>query len=910
MGQAHYRISVCFLFFMACNVSFTNAQQLKTIDFRTFVRESEIKGEMSFYYTTAQLDTVKIRYRTEDDILDAFKEAFLTLDYHLSVDSITRRVFITQSTPILTDVAFYRKALRTPTSEGDTTRMISSRHVSSNEFVRIGNPDSIDGQNRFLLRGITVDQNTQKPVEFARVYVGEGLVDSALTTPEGQFELSVSPGRNTITVRSFGKAPFSCQIMAYADVELTLLLTDQENVLDEVIVNSEALYTERPQLGVEKLTIQTIKQIPTVFGEADVTRVLLTLPGVQTVGEAANGFNVRGGATDQNLVLLDRATIFNSSHLFGFFSAFNPDVIAEAELYKSSIPAKYGGRIASVLEVKEREPNRQKFSGSGGIGPLTGRLTLEGPLDPQTSLLLAGRTTYSDWLLNLIPEDQYNNGSARFYDANFILKHHFNDRWNISASGYLSNDHFAFSGDTTYGYRNQHANLNLFGSMNDQLEVDFSIGYDGYAYEIQGEEQEGANHYQLDYNLQQFFFRNDFRWRTSQKHVISFGLNSILYQLKPGALRPSSETSLVQADALQMEKGLETALYIGDEWNITERLTMDLGLRYVMFNNIGSQTVNLYAEGLPISTSNIIGSTSYQNGEFYNTYHAPEFRLAMQQLLSESSSVKLGFNNVRQYIHMLSNTTAITPADSWKLSDQFIKPLNGYQASLGFYKNYNNNTLETSIEVYGKKMYNILDYKSGATLTMNHAIEADVVPTEGRAYGVELMLKKQRGRLNGWVGYTYARAEQRTHSENTIDQINDGRYYPANFDKPHDFTLVGNYKFSQRYSISWNVTYSTGRPITLPLARFEYGGSQRVLYADRNSYRIPDYFRTDLSFNLEGNHKIRKLAHSSWSVGVYNLTGRENPFSVYYTLENGQINGYQLSVFARPIPFVNYNFRF
>ena len=335
-----------------------------------------------------------------------------------------------------------------------------------------------------------------------------------------------------------------------------------------------------------------------------------------------------------------------------------------------------------------------------------------------------------------------------------------------------------------------------------------------------------------------------------------------------------------------------------------------MGIRYSMYNYLGPKSVNEYAPGMPLSESSFTGTQQYGSGDFIQTYHGPEFRLSARYLLDPSSSLKASYNSLRQYIHMLSNTTAITPTDSWKLSDAHIRPQLGDQFSLGYYKNLASDVIETSVEVYYKRMSDYLDYKSGAQLFMNDRIEADVIGTRARAYGAEFLVKKVSGRLNGWVSYTYSRVEQRTEGVDEADLINNGDYYPSNHDKPHDITLVGNYRFSHRFSVSLNSTYSTGRPITLPTARYYYAGSERVYYSERNAYRIPDFFRMDISFNIEGNHKVRKLAHSSWTVGVYNVTGRRNPFSVYYTSEGGQLNGYRLSVFGHQIPFVTYNFRF
>jgi hypothetical protein len=358
------------------------------------------------------------------------------------------------------------------------------------------------------------------------------------------------------------------------------------------------------------------------------------------------------------------------------------------------------------------------------------------------------------------------------------------------------------------------------------------------------------------------------------------------------------------------EQGLESAAYITDHITLTDNISLDAGLRWSMFNYLGERTVNYYQPGLSRTDANLVESKTYGRGQFINNYNGPEIRLGARFALGANASVKTSYNTTRQYIHMLSNTTAIAPTDVWKLSDPNIKPQRGEQISLGFYKNLKSNTIETSVEVYYKKLHDYLDYKSGASLVLNHKLEQDVINTKGRAYGVELMIKKLTGKLNGWISYTYSRTELKVDDPTTTETVNKGGFYPSNYDKPHDVTMISNYRFSHRVSFSLNATYSTGRPITLPIGRYYYAGSERTLYSDRNAYRIPDYFRTDLSINIEGNHKVHQKTHNSWTIGVYNLTARRNAYSVYFVSENGRVNGYKLSIFGSAIPFVNFNIRF
>jgi len=399
-------------------------------------------------------------------------------------------------------------------------------------------------------------------------------------------------------------------------------------------------------------------------------------------------------------------------------------------------------------------------------------------------------------------------------------------------------------------------------------------------------------------------------YRKSDRHILKFGLHAIDYQLNPGTNSPFGAESIVIQKDLEDEQAREVSIYIGDEFLVNDRFSVSYGGRYMFYQLYGPLTVNQYVPGAPITESNVIGEETFAKGENVKTYHGPEFRISGRYNLSNQSSVKFGFNTMRQNLHLLSNTSAIAPTDSWKLSDSYIKPQTGGQASLGYYRNLAQNRLEFSTEVYYRYMNNLLDYRSGASIILNESIEQDVLNSIGKAYGVELLLKKNTGALKGSFAYTYSRSFLKTSDEPSIEKINKGDFYSSNFDQPHHVVLVANYELSKRVNASINGNYSTGRPVTLPISKFEYAGSERVYFSERNAYRIPDYFRIDASINLEGNHKVNKLAHSSWSLGVYNVLGRSNPYSVYYTPVEGQLRGYQLSIFARPIPFITYNFKF
>lgn len=899
-----------------------NNIQLIDVDFKQagitqITADLQSKTGYHFYYDPAQFDSLKVTLqlsqKTLNDVLD---KIFKNSAYHYVVSG-QHEVVLTKGYEITTTLpgGFFSDRPGNATKPAtvtdynyDATEKKAPASTSENKTYAIGIPGSIKPGNA-TLAGYVRNIKSGEAVVGASIYV-PSIKSGIVTNQFGYYSLSLPRGRQTLVIKGMGMRDTRRQIILYSNGELNVEMQEQIISLKEVQISSEKVANIRSvEMGVAKLDIKSIKQIPTVFGEADVLRAVLTLPGVQSVGEASTGFNVRGGSADQNLILLNDATIYNPSHFFGFFSAFDPDLIQDVQLYKSSIPEKFGGRLSSVLDITEREGNKKKFTGSAGIGLITSRFSIEGPLDSnKTSFILGARTTYAEWLLKALPS-AYSNSSASFYDVNFNLSHQIDNKNNLYLTTYISNDGFRLNSDTDYSYGNRNAALKWKHNFSNKLYSVIGGGYDYYQYSITSSANK-VDAYRFDYNLSQINFKTNFTYYLNLKHTIDFGLSSIRYKINPGSELPYNSSSQVAPQIVPAEQALESALYLGDNYEITPSLSVSVGLRYSVYNYLGPHTVNYYQAGVPKTTNSLITSTTYGSGSFINTYNGPEIRASARYSLSEDFSVKAAYNTLQQYIHLLSNTTAISPTDIWKLSDPNIKPQHGDQVSLGLYKNFKSNTIETSIEGYYKNLTNYLDYKSGATLVLNQHIETDVLPTKGKAYGVEFLIKKTTGQLNGWLSYTYSRTFLQQNNPSVGPLINGGASYPANYDKPNSFNFIGNYRFTHRYSVSLNTVYSTGRPITYPVATYYYDGSERVLYSNRNQYRIPDYFRTDLSVNVEGNHKVHQFFHSSWTVGVYNLTGRNNAYSTYFTEQGGVINGYKLSIFANPIPFINYNIRF
>lgn len=886
----------------------------RNLDFRQFVSEIEAQTDYRLYFNPAQLDSIHITIRSDGQAVSSLLDSvFKNTGYNYAIHGY--RVFISKDRQIHTDlpVGFFDQS--TVMQENYDPAMFDfmdaadKKYASDEEKLYEVGSRSRRTKGKANVTGSVRNIETGEPVVGAVILYEESNT-AAVSDPFGRYSIALPPGPGKLKVTFVGMRPAIRSVVVFSDGKLDIELKEDVTPLKEVVVESDrGANLSGMQMGLEKLDIKTMKQMPLALGEVDVMKVVLTLPGVQSVGENSTGINVRGGATSQNLILFNDASIYNPSHLFGFFSAFNPDVIKSVELYKGGVPAEYGGRLASVLEVSSREGNKKKFSGSGGIGPITGRLTLEGPIiNEKMSFLVGGRSTYSDWLLSLVPDKGINKSKGSFYDFNVHVSDEIDEKNSLFLSAYFSNDDFKLGNDTLYQYRTASTTLKWKHIFKNKLYGIFTTGFNRYGFNVSNDKNP-FNAFEFKYTIDQLNAKADFSYFYNARHTFSFGVSSIHYKLAPGTLSPIGNSSLIMPDILHNESGIESAFYAGDQFEVTPKLSLYIGIRHSVYNYLGPRNVSRYVDGLPKNEDTLIDTVHHGSG-IINSYQGPEYRLSARYLLPGNASFKISLQRMRQYIHMMSNTAAMSPTDIWKLSDPHIRPEIGDQVTVGFYKNFKNNIIEASVEGYYKTMQNFLDYKGGTVLLLNHNLETDVISTTGNAYGVEFMVRKVAGKLNGWISYTYSRSFLQTESKTGTETINQGKMYPSNFDKPHDVTCISNYKFSRRFSLSLNYTYSTGRPITLPLAKYEYNGTERLLYSERNQYRIPDYYRMDFSMNIEGNHKIRKLAHSSWSISVYNLLGRKNAYSVYFITEESEIKSYKLSIFGSPIPTLTYNFKF
>ena len=809
-------------------------------------------------------------------------EVFAQLREHrYSVNMMDGRYFIYRGQDMVTDLPAGYFAPQAAPAEKIAMEEETVVTGFENKIYEIGEPTA-RRSGKATVRGIVRDASTGEALAGVAVYDEKGAF--AQTDAFGAYKIILPIGDNILKFSGFSMEDKQYHLRVYDDGAIDVMMKEQVVALAGAVVTAESMRQHRStRMGIETVRISAIKNVPVTFGESDALKVVMTLPGVKSVGEISSGFNVRGGSTDQNLILFNNGTIYNPTHMFGLLSAFNSDVISDVELYKSSVPVEYGGRISSVLEVRSRDGNSKKVTGSLGLGLLTSRAHLEGPLGSEnTTFILGARTTYSDWMLSLLPKNSaYSDGNAHFHDINAGISQRIGRNHSLHAYAYYSYDRFAFSGDTTYRYADLNVSLKWRAQFSDRTSAVTVAGYDDYDYQTE-ESGNAASAFTLASGIRQFFARTTFKTLLSDRHTITYGAGTVRYDLQPGACTPFGDSSLVAPRFLTRERAWESAAYFSDEWKATDALSLEAGIRY----------------------SNYISLTGGRK-----MYHAPEFRLSGKYSLGETTTIKAGFNTMHQYIHKISNSINISPNDTWKLSDASVRPQSGWQAAAGWYSTVAGGQVDLSAEIYYKHVRDFVDFRSGAVLEMNDNLAAELVPTYGRSYGIELMARKNLGQLNGWVSYTYSRAMQREMEDRGVETINGGRWYNASYDKPHDFKLVANYKFTHRYSVSANLDYSTGRPVTIPVGKYYYGGSYRLLYSDRNSYRIPDYFRLDLAMIIEPGHNLKQFAHMSVTFGVYNVTGRRNAYSVFYRTEGDTVQSYMMSVFATPIPYINLNLK-
>jgi hypothetical protein len=786
---------------------------------------------------------------------------------------------------------------------------IQNQQMAENTSVEIGNPAEKNKPGNVVIFGYITNKETKEPVTGATVFV-QKLSTGTISNDYGYYTLTIPRGIHLLQFSFIGMREKKITLRLNGTGELNIEMNSIMIPLKETVISAQRSVTmQRFEVGAEKISLTAFRLSPTSLGEPDIIKNVLLIPGVQSVGEGSAGFNVRGGSADQNLILLYGAPVYNSSHFFGFFSAVNSDVIKDVTLYKGGIPSRYGGRISSVLDIGTQEGNRKEFSGSAGISPVTTHLKIEGPIIKDTlTYILAARTTYSNWIFNLIRDPSLHNSRASFYDLNGKLYYDINKNNKIDFSAYYSHDNFRFNTDTIYAYSNSIFALKWRHFFSSRFLSSLSVNNSAYNYDISSRNI-AEEAFVLSHKINSIGIKADFNWFLV-KNEINFGLELTKYSVNPGSYLPGSDSSLVIPRRIEKEQAWEGALYVDDKFTLTKFLSANFGIRLSSFYSSGPQMVMIYDPGYSKSNSTIIDTLNFRSGAIIRSYAGPEARISLNFRLSDKNSFKINYNRTRQYLHLLSNSTSISPTDTWKLCDYYLKPQIGDQVAIGFYEMLFKYNLEASAELYYKVIRNMIDFKGGTNIIMDDNIDQDIVNMKGKAYGLELVLKKTEGKIRYSIGYTYSRAFIKSTGTLKEEIINDGKWFPANFDKPNNLILTFNYIFSRKYSFSADYTWSTGRPITYPVATYQIFDNVLVHYSDRNQYRLPYYSRLDLSMRIGGSLRSHRIAHPFWTFSVYNLLGRQNVYSIYFKKVEDIYKGYKLSVFGRAIPTVTFSFDF
>ncbi len=781
-------------------------------------------------------------------------------------------------------------------------------------------------QGRVTIKGTITQANTNTPIYGVNILIpqtGYGTTTDSL----GNYEMTILKGNFLIKITHQGYFSKNFQLDATKNATQNFTLDEKVNDLAEIEVSAKSANQNVKSLstGVSSLNYKALKKLPTLLGEVDIIKSLFTLPGVTTVGEGASGFNVRGGNIDQNLILLEEAPIFNSSHLMGFFSVFNPDAFRDFNFYRGGVPAQFGGRVSSVLSVNLKDANASKFSINGGVGTISSRLFIESPIiKDKLSFFVAGRISYVDQVVNLFKIKRLSGSKANFYDVTAKVEYKPTKKDRISVSAFIGNDNFKLAKDTistideNTDARYHWTSRNLSTSWSHYFGPKFTLKTHGIFanYDVDIINTDSASAFTLSSSIAYRSLKSVLIFTPNEKHEAEIGVQVNSYLIKPGSLLPTLETSNKNPALLPDERALESAVFVNDKFKINSKFDMGIGLRFALYQALGSGKVYNYEANQPRSTLSLTDSTMFQKGDVIQQYSSIEPRISFNYSINANSSIKASANRMSQFINLLSNTTAALPSDRWKLSDVYTKPQYSNQFSIGYFRNSKDKTYELSAELFYKQLFNAIDYKDGETLILNPKPETVILQGDGFAYGAELFIKKNLGVLTGWLSYTYSQTLIKIVGDSPEETINNGNYFPPIFNRPHSFNAVGSYQASKTVSFSGNLNFTSGRAITYPASKLFLSGSFLPYYNSRNQSQIPNYFRIDLSMNIETHPYRTKGYRSNWNFSLYNILFRRNAYSVFlrqqtpFNIYDSKVKIYKLSVLGSIIPSLTYNFKF
>lgn len=887
--------------------------EFRNVPFDGFAREIGTKYNVRFFYREEWVKSLTISTTADSLPLSKLMHNILvstTLDFVLTSP---RTVVLLPDKRFVHDLPEYRNStdsldVSEKNATGNGAKYLAGRQPDMVQTIIVGSRNKARLGKAALIQGKITDEETGEPLIGATMFIPE-LKRGTATDGLGALSLSLMAGKYTVEFQYLGMKELKCILDVRSDGAFSVKMKKQIQSIQEIVVQGNEGVKRGSKLGMESVSVKSMKEIPSLMGEKDVMKIAQLLPGIVSVGEGSAGINVRGGNADQNLFFINKVPVYNSSHLFGFFTSINSEIVDNFSVYKGQIPSEYGGRLSSVFDITTRTGAKKKFFTQGGVSPISANAEVEVPLvKEKLSIMLSGRSTYSDWILKRLNDPDLRNSQASFYDFAVNIDFSPDKNNHFSLFGYKSNDQFNLNGYTEYTYGNQGASFNVQHKFSPALKLESSLITSNYRFSTI--EKKVANEsYSQNYALNHTELKAGLTWIPTGKQTVKLGAGVIRYDLDRGSVDPYGEESLRFRVDLGKEQGLETAFYIDDNLAVGSRLNVYAGLRYSMFSALGPQTVRSYFPGSEMNDRNVSGTTGFVKGERIVTYQNPELRSGLDYKISKGGSLKLSVTQMTQYLFMLSNTISIAPNDQWKLVGSSIKPPRSVQYSAGYFQTLARWGLTTSAEVYYKEAKDIVEYKDGADFLSTSFVETTILQGRQKAFGAELMLSKDAGKLNGWASYTYSRSLITVDGEKDWQDINLGREYASNFDKPHVLNVILNLKLNRRFSLSSNVVYNTGRPITIPKSAFFIEGQPFVEYSDRNQYRIPDYFRCDFSIKVEGNLKSKKPVHSYWILSAYNLTGRKNANTIFFISEEGKLNGYKYSVVGVPIITLSWNWK-
>jgi len=880
--------------------------QVDKISFSDFVKIVENKTNLKIYYQETWIKGLEVTIH-DDHILPiaALKKAlkqtkitvsewngnFVLLPSAKLISSLPPyKIKNTEPIPKISDIKNNKKE----------SRVYLKGRKADLQVITLGKREQASNTRFVTLSGTVNNAISGENIPGATIYIEETKKGAAADS-EGRFSLQIKPGKYTARFNFLGMEEKKFHLNIYSSGSFNVEMDQANFEMDEVVVYGDKQMSIRAKdPGLEKIAVKSIREIPMMMGEPDILKVSEMLPGIVSVGEGSTGLNVRGGNADQNAFYINNIPIYNTSHLFGFFPAFNSEIIKDFSIYKGYIPASYGGRLSSVFDITTKTGNKEHFTARGGISPVSANLVFEGPIKKdKASFLISGRKSYSDWLLAKINDPTISASSAKFSDFSASLNYDTKSS-QLNLFTYYSSDYFRLADLNTYSYFNIGGALNYGHNFSEKKRLNISAVGSIYGFNTIDTQFESTA-YEHNYQISDYEVRAEMEQDLTDKHNIVYGATLIYYNLDRGSVNPYGSYSLKIQTDLGKEQAVEGALYFTDNYKINQRLSTNIGLRFGAFAPMGEKTIYTYFDNLPKEDKYINDSIQYAAGEIIKWYFAPDIRAAINYETDLNGSLKISYNRTHQNIFMLNNTIAIAPNTQWKLADYYLKPAQSQQISAGIFRTIPKGDWETSLEIFLKTTKYTTEFRDGADFIDNPNVEQSVLQGDQDAYGFEFLIKRSGHRLNGWLAYTFSRAMVRVASENSWEQINQGELFPANFDIPHVINAMINYKIRKRISISSTLTYQSGKPVTYPIATYTLEELNYIDYSSRNEYRIPHYFRTDISLKIEGNLRKDKLIHSSLLLSIYNLTGRDNPYSVYFDQVNGKLWSYQYSIIGVPL---------